>query len=529
MLWDRLQKTAPVYSGDFIRTAEDSEAAIVLIDGDTVTELGENTIIRIGAVKGTEESRIELLGGNVSLTAGSGGTVLASGNDSLVLAAGSSVSAASGEGDFAFRVNQGSTVFTGSEGTVKTFQAGESSAPAGSGLLTETGSAAETSALPDGTGVETDAPPAPPPPRLIAPAEGEVFPYDEASGQATGEESPPEISFRWAADSDDDRIIVLYIFEAADNPAMENAAIKIPVSGKRIVLPRPEKGRWYWRVTPVYAGALTAAASVTGSFLIGETVPATEKTAAEQAAAERIAAEQAASQRIAAEQAAQQAAAAEHIATERAAAERIAAEQAAKQAAAAERAVAERVAAERAAAERIAAERVAAQRAAAERATAERIAAERVAAQRAAAERIAAERAAAPPPLPPPREMRLENAYENGNGNGPVLGTTQLRTNRSITFNWDPVPNAVGYVFSLYQETGGPRRRIYTVEVETATYTFDKLSLLERGNFVWTVEALWRARDGTARQGDAAESRFVIDIPELKRHELPETGNLYGN
>jgi hypothetical protein len=441
MLWDRLQKTAPVYSGDFVRTAERSEAAIVLMNGDTVTELGENTIIHISAVKGTEESRIELFGGNVSLTAGSGGTVLAWGKDSLVLAAGSAVSAASGGGDFAFRVNEGNVVFTGSEGTVKSFRAGESFAPAGTGLLSETGSAAETGALPGGTGVEADDPPASPPPRLITPAEGEVFPHNQAAGQGADGGSPPEISFRWAADSEDDRTVALYIFEAADNPAMENAAVKMPVSGRRIVLPRPERGRWYWRVTPVYAGAFTAGASVTGSFVVGETVPAAEKPAAERTAAEQAAATQ----------------------------------------------------------------------------------------QAAAAEGAAAEQAGTPPPLPPPRKMQLENAYETSHENGPVLGAAQLRTNRNITFNWDPVPDAVGYVFSLYQETGGPRRRVYTVEVEAANHTFDKLSLLERGNFVWTVEALWRAENGTFRRGDAAESRFVIDIPALERHELPEAGNLYGN
>ncbi|MDR2144554.1 MAG: hypothetical protein LBP29_09315, partial [Treponema sp.] len=467
----------PVYSGDFIRTAERSEAAIVLISGDTVTELVENTIIHIGAVKGTGESRIELLGGNVSLTAGSGGTVLAWGKDSLVLAAGSAVSAASGEGDFAFRVNEGNAVFTGSEGTVKTFRAGESVVPPGTKLLPATGAVAETSALPGGTGVEANAPP---PPRLITPAEGEVFPYGDASGQAAeGEASSSEISFRWAADSDDDRIVALYIFEAADNPAMENAAVKMPVSGKRIVLPRPEKGRWYWRVTPVYAGALTAAASVTGSFIIGETVPAVERPAAEPVLAERVVTEQAA-------------------------------------------------AVEQTASERVVVERVAAQQAVAEQAATERVVVERVAAQQAATERADTEQAATPPPLSSPREMRLENAYEDSQGNGYVLGTAQLRTNRSIIFNWAPVPDAAGSVFSLYQATGGARRRIYTVEVETANHTFAKLSLLERGDFVWTIEALWKTRDGTLR-GDAAESRFVIDLPALERHELPETGNLYGN
>jgi hypothetical protein len=124
-------------------------------------------------------------------------------------------------------------------------------------------------------------------------------------------------------------------------------------------------------------------------------------------------------------------------------------------------------------------------------------------------------------PLPPPGRRRPENGY--------VLGPSHLRTSRNVTFSWDPVPGAAGYVFSLYRETGGLRQLIETVELQTAAYIFNKLSLLERGGFVWTVEALRKGNDGTLEQGNIAESRFTVDIPDLKRYELPETGSLYGN
>jgi hypothetical protein len=128
--------------------------------------------------------------------------------------------------------------------------------------------------------------------------------------------------------------------------------------------------------------------------------------------------------------------------------------------------------------------------------------------------------AAIPEPLPPPGRLRPENGY--------VLGPAQLRTSRSISFSWNPVPGAGAYAFSLYRETEGGRRLVDSVELRNPSYTFTKLSLLERGVFVWTVKAL-RKESGVPEQGAAAESRFTVDIPVAERHELPESGNLYGD
>jgi hypothetical protein len=480
ILWDNLQKTVPVYSGDFIRTAERSEAAITLIGDDAVTNLGENTIIQIGTVRETGGSRIDFFGGSVSVTAGSGGTVFASGKNTLVLAAGSVVSAAASEdgaaGDFAFRVTEGNAIFTGSAGTAETIRAGEGSAPLGLG--------AETAVLPE----KVEDPVADIGPRLIVPAEGEAFPS-----------SREEISFRWAADGDDDRI-ALYLFEVADNPAMEDAVVSMRVSGKRIALPPPDKGRWYWRVTPVYTEPSAAASSVIAAFSIGETVPLSGTDPVVQQAARQEAARQAAAREAAAKETARQ------EAVRQAAVQEAARQEAARQAAAQE-------AARQEAARQAAVREVAAQEAAWQEA------ARQAAAQETARQAAAREEAAKP--LSPPDGLRPENDY--------VLGPAQLRTSRIIPFSWNPVPGAAAYVFSLYQETGGERQRIDTVELRTPNYTFNKLSLLERGSFIWTVQALGKGNDGTVEQGNTAENRFVVDIPELRRYTLPEAGNLYGN
>ena len=454
LLWDRLQKTAVVYSGDFIRTEERSGAVITLTGNDAVTELGENTIVQIGLVKGTGGSRIELLGGNISLSAGLGETVLAAGKNTLTLTAGSAVSAASGDGGFTFRVDEGSTVFTGSEGTANTFHAGESFVPdtlTGSGPAVNADSAYD--GIPEGPGFAGAEDASAGRPRLIVPADGEILPHGDL----------PEISFRWAADDD----IGLYILEVADNPAMENVAVKMRVSGKRIAVSRPEEGRWYWRVTPVYAGSAAALPAATASFSIGEAVvqPVVEAEPSPDPGAGQSAVQNIVVQPAVVEQAAE-------------------VTQPVPQPAVAEQSF--------------------------------------IDAQPAAVEQAAEVTRPVPQaPLPPPGGERPENGF--------VLGPAWLRTNRTITFSWNSVPGAAGYVFSLYRETDDGRQHIDTVEVRTVNYTFDKFSLLERGGFVWTVQALRKADDGAVEPGETTENRFTVDIPELKRYELPKTGNLYGN
>jgi hypothetical protein len=451
-LWDHLQKTTPVYVGDFIRTAENSGAVITLIGDDAVANLDENTIIQITMVKETGESRINLFNGTAALSAGSGGTVFTSGNTTLVLAPGSAVSAAvdgaaDGEGGLAFRVDEGSAIFTGSEGTVKTFQAGE-----GAGRI--------PNPLPASPAGGTSSGAVPAAPRLIVPTGGEAFP-DSDSG---------EISFRWTT-GDDDRI-ALYLFELADNPAMENAAVTMRVSGRRIALPGPGKGRWYWRVTPVYAGNSPAVPSAAVSFTIGEIAEIGEigETAPAVPGANAAAG------------AGVEAAGAEAAGPGPGGTGRKGEQSGAGNAAALQNAAGRDTVSQNAAAGQTAPARL--------------------------------------PALSPPRGMRP--------GNGSVLGPAELRASRTIAFSWNPVPGATAYVFSLYREADGERRRIEVVEVQAAGHVFTGLNLLERGTFVWTVQALRAGNDGTVERGDAAESRFVVDIPVLQRRELPETGILYG-
>ena len=98
---------------------------------------------------------------------------------------------------------------------------------------------------------------------------------------------------------------------------------------------------------------------------------------------------------------------------------------------------------------------------------------------------------------------------------GKHIGIEELRIKRSIDFSWSAVPDANGYIIALYQETPAGRRQIIQEELgNTTSWTLDKLSLLDRGNITWQLEAVIKNPSGVIeKRGDVGESSFVIDIP----------------
>jgi len=111
-----------------------------------------------------------------------------------------------------------------------------------------------------------------------------------------------------------------------------------------------------------------------------------------------------------------------------------------------------------------------------------------------------------------------------------VLGFDYFRTNRNINFRWNAVQGANAYIFTLYQQTTSGRRQIVRLPEENRlSYTFTNLSQLDRGTFVWQVEAVNR-RGGTIEQrGRVGESVFVLDFQLPLPVRIEDTGILYGN
>ena len=97
---------------------------------------------------------------------------------------------------------------------------------------------------------------------------------------------------------------------------------------------------------------------------------------------------------------------------------------------------------------------------------------------------------------------------------GRHISMNDLQTQRSVSFSWQAVRGANAYILTIFQESRGSRQQLFRSQPITRTnYNFDNLSILDRGTFIWQVEALSRRADGTIEQrGAAAESTFIMDI-----------------
>jgi hypothetical protein len=130
--------------------------------------------------------------------------------------------------------------------------------------------------------------------------------------------------------------------------------------------------------------------------------------------------------------------------------------------------------------------------------------------------------AAEPPPLPSAAGRQPENNY--------VIDPEMLRGSRTIVFKWDPVEGADTYIFTLLgEDDSGIRQSITVAEASESSYTLEDLSLLDRGRFIWRVEAVSRGTNGTIeRHGIPGENRFTVDIPQPNAPRGKDPGTLYG-
>jgi hypothetical protein len=152
-------------------------------------------------------------------------------------------------------------------------------------------------------------------------------------------------------------------------------------------------------------------------------------------------------------------------------------------------------------------------------------------------------RPVSPPPLPPPSGMNPPDRF--------TVGPELIRRSRRLVFSWNGVADADAYVFTLFEEDAGDSAEIpgsggtrnpgaVLLRTETAEpfYVLEDLGLLgrasggpegsggTRGTFVWRVEAV--ARNGADRRGTPGESRFTLDVPAPGNPRVRETGTLYG-
>ena len=141
-----------------------------------------------------------------------------------------------------------------------------------------------------------------------------------------------------------------------------------------------------------------------------------------------------------------------------------------------------------------------------------------------------------PPPPPPPRPRPapppppLAAPANIIPADGSSFGFHDLRKERKISFSWSEVPQATAYILVMYyQSPNGRREIIRTNPINGTEWTLDNLALLERGTFIWQIEAVITNRAGRiTRRGRTTENRFIVDIPQ-NQIEIEDIGVLYGN
>lgn len=119
-LWDRLQQDSPVYEGDTIRTAEQSEATLTFIDGNMM-ELQSNTMIRIN-LSDDGGAEVDFTSGSISVHTGETSSMkIRSGSSVVDIAANASVAAAGGTDDnsaLKVAVKDGNASYISESGTI---------------------------------------------------------------------------------------------------------------------------------------------------------------------------------------------------------------------------------------------------------------------------------------------------------------------------------------------------------------------------------------------------------------------------
>lgn len=141
VVWERIDKAAPLYNGDLIRTADLAEAVITFNDGSEVN-IYENTMIQVyysdyeGVKIGVDSGNLQLEAadeGKVQLTLGDGSKISAGGGTSL-----STKSTAGGAGASTVVVRNGSATVTASSGNSESINSGETVSVKNNGELAKT-------------------------------------------------------------------------------------------------------------------------------------------------------------------------------------------------------------------------------------------------------------------------------------------------------------------------------------------------------------------------------------------------------
>lgn len=311
VVWERIDKSTPLYNGDLVRTADLAEAVITFNDGSEVN-IYENTMIQVYYSE-FEGLQIDLDSGNlqvdssdkgkVQLTLGDGSKVSAGGGTSLA------TNSKAGSGASTVAVRSGSAVVTGATGQAEEISSGETLSVKENGAISkkpvtvvsippefkvlnvEGGNVpvklewnssdknqpviVQTSKKKDFSKIIEEKTVLSKSDSLVSVSEGTIYwrvfqkgHEDEASqgkisvadakplnllspvdsGTIKFRNRNPVLNFRWEGND----YAKQYLFQVSSTPDMKNPIAAISTENTSIQLDTLGSGEWWWQVTPYY-------------------------------------------------------------------------------------------------------------------------------------------------------------------------------------------------------------------------------------------------------------------------------------
>lgn len=107
-----------------------------------------------------------------------------------------------------------------------------------------------------------------------------------------------------------------------------------------------------------------------------------------------------------------------------------------------------------------------------------------------------------------------------------VFDEIYFRDNRDVKFIWNKVENATHYYFKIEKKDG--TKIIDRTFSQETNFTFEKIDLFDIGEFIWTIQAQRRDKNGRIIQSsDVSQSSFSIDIPLPEKPSIQKKGLFY--
>ena len=114
-------------------------------------------------------------------------------------------------------------------------------------------------------------------------------------------------------------------------------------------------------------------------------------------------------------------------------------------------------------------------------------------------------------------------------GSDEVITLKQLTADRKITFEWETVPEANAYIFSLFGYSDKQELLVFSSPSPETSFELTNLTILKVEKYIWQVEAVYVSRSGTIeRRGILLPQTFDLNVQRSGTLRNMNPGTTYG-